>query len=189
MSRHLLFLLLCGLVLASPLPGAAAGDSAAAGHDGRHDFDFEFGTWTTHLRRLRNPLSGSTEWVEYMGTTTVRKLLGGRANTAELVVEGEAGHIEGVALRLYDPQARQWRIHYANVADGELTGPVTGAFRDGRGEFYGEETIDGRAVLVRFVISGITADSCRFEQAFSVDGGRTWEVNWIATDTRAPNDP
>ncbi|WP_149194621.1 hypothetical protein [Luteimonas suaedae] len=194
MSRHLYFLLLCGLVLALPLPGASQNQEKAplpvAERDGQHDFDFEFGTWTTHIKRLQNPLSGATAWVEYEGTTTVRKLLDGRANTAELEVEGESGRIEGVALRLYDPQARQWRIHYANIADGELTGPVTGAFRDGRGEFYGQETINGRVILVRFVISDITKDSCHFEQAFSVDGGRTWEVNWIATDTRrAPNAP
>lgn len=196
MSRHLYFFLLCGLVLAFPLPGAASRNPetgprpAATERGGRHDFDFEFGTWTTRIRRLQSPLSGATTWVEYEGTTTVRELLGGRANTAELVVEGGSGRIEGVALRLYHPQARQWSIHYANIADGKLTGPVTGSFRDGRGEFYGQETIDGRAILVRFVISDITADSCHFEQAFSTDGGKTWEVNWIATDTRrAPNAP
>jgi hypothetical protein len=61
---------------------------------------------------------------------------------------------------------------------------VIGAFKNGRGEFYAQETFNGRAIFVRFVISDITPDSCRFEQAFSDDGGKTWEVNWIAVDTR-----
>jgi hypothetical protein len=39
-------------------------------------------------------------------------------------------------------------------------------------------------VFVRFVITPLDADTIRFEQAFSVDGGRSWELNWIATDTR-----
>lgn len=152
--------------------------------DGQRDFDFEIGTWTTHLRRLRNPLSGSTEWVEYQGTTVVREVLDGRANLVELRVEGAAGRIEGLSLRLYNPEARQWTLNFANIADGILTQPMVGEFREGRGEFYAQDTFKGRAILVRFVITVLTADSCRFEQAFSADGGKTWEVNWIATDTR-----
>jgi hypothetical protein len=68
--------------------------------------------------------------------------------------------------------------------DGELAPPTIGEFKNGRGEFYSQDTLGGRAILVRFVISDITANSCRFEQAFSDDGGKTWEVNWIAVDTR-----
>ncbi len=150
----------------------------------QHDFDFEFGTWKTRLSRLQHPLTGSSTWVEYEGTTVVREIWNGRANLVELEVEGPAGRIEGLSLRLYDPRARQWSLNFANRAAGVMSPPTIGEFKNGRGEFYSQETLDGRAILVRFVISNITANACRFEQAFSDDGGKTWEVNWIATDTR-----
>ena len=159
------------------------------GDSGQHAFDFEIGTWRTHLSRLRNPLSGSTTWLEYEGTSVVRKVWNGRANLVELDVTGPAGGIEGLSLRLYNPESRQWSLHFASSRDGLMTAPVIGEFRNGRGEFYGQETLDGRAIYVRFVISRITTDSWRFEQSFSDDGGRTWEVNWIAVDTRVPAQP
>jgi hypothetical protein len=152
--------------------------------DGAHDFDWEIGTWRTHLRRLQNPLSGSNTWVEYEGTSIVHGFLDRRANLVELSVQGPAGSIEGMSLRLYNPQTRQWSLHYASVRSGELTPPVVGSFVNGRGEFYADDTFDGRPIRVRFVISDITENSARFEQAFSADGGQTWEVNWIAVDTR-----
>jgi hypothetical protein len=129
-------------------------------------------------------LTGSTTWVEYMGTTVVRKVWNGRANLVELEVDGPAGHIEGLNLRLYNPESRQWSLNFSNSKGGTLSPPMIGEFKNGRGEFFGQETLNGRAIFVRFVISDITPDSCRFEQSFSDDGGKTWEVNWIATDTR-----
>lgn len=159
---------------------------APAVRDGRHDFDWEIGTWKTRLRRRLHPLTGSTTWADYEGTTVVRKVMDGRANLVELVADGPAGRFEGLSLRLYDPHAHQWSLNFANVASGLLARPAKGGFHDGRGEFYNEDDLDGRAILVRFVISDITADSARFEQSFSADGGRTWEVNWIAVDTRVP---
>ena len=152
--------------------------------DGQHDFDFEIGTWKTHLKRLLRPLTGSTTWVEYEGTTLVRKVWNGRANLVELTADGPAGHFEGLNLRLYNPESHQWSLNFANSASGSLGIPTIGEFKDGRGEFYDQETLNGRAILVRFVISDITPNSCRFEQAFSDDGGKTWEVNWIAIATR-----
>ncbi len=143
--------------------------------DGQHDFDFHIGTWKTRLRRLLNPLTGSTEWVEYEGTTVVRKVWNGRANLVELVADGPAGHFEGLSLRLYNPESRQWSLNFANAAGGVMAPPTIGEFKNGRGEFYNQETLNGRAIFVRFVISDITPDSCRFEQAFSDDGGATWE--------------
>jgi len=186
---RLAFLICSFLVAVQAQPGLAqqnAGTSAAppATADGQHDFDFEIGTWKTHVRRLVHPLTGSTTWVEYEGTTVVRKIWSGRTNLAELEVDGPAGHIEGLSLRLYNPQSRQWSLNFANSNDGILTQPTIGEFNDGRGEFYDQETLNGRAIFVRFVISDITSDSCRSEQAFSADGGKTWEVNWVATDTR-----
>jgi hypothetical protein len=166
-----------------PASGAPVQAGRAAA-DGQRAFDFEIGTWKTELSRLTTPLSGSSTWVKYEGTSVVRKIWDGRANLVELKVSGPAGEIEGLSLRLYNPQSRQWSLHYANSRSGLLTPPVIGEFRNGRGEFYGQDTLNGRAILVRFVISDITPNSCRFEQAFSDDGGKTWEVNWIAIDTR-----
>ena len=184
-ARRFHSLLAAGLLALAlqPLPGFAQ----APDHDGQHDFDFEIGTWKTHVSRLVKPLTGSTTWVELEGTSVVRKLLDGRANLVELDVSGPSGRIQGLSLRLYEPTSRQWSIRFASAADGELGLPTIGAFRNGRGEFYNQEVFAGRAVLVRNVWSEISAERCRFEQAFSDDGGKTWEVNWIAVDTRIPN--
>ena len=183
-------MLYSGLVLAGQKNEVSEpGRPVSAQHDGQHDFDFEFGTWKTHIKRLQHPLTGSTTWVEYDGTSVVRKIWNGRANMVELEVDGPAGHIEGLSLRLYDPQSRQWSLNFANSANGTLGVPTIGEFRDGRGEFHDQESLNGRSILVRNVWSEITANSGRFEQAFSDDGGKTWEVNWIATDTRVADAP
>jgi len=181
-----ILLLACGLVAAGPSVPVLAQSSP---RDGQHDFDWEIGAWSTHLRRLLRPLTGSTSWVEYEGTTVVRKVWDGRANLVELQVDGPAGHLEGLSLRLYNPEARQWSLNFSNSRSGTLSPPTIGEFRNGRGEFFSQETLNGRAILVRFVISDITPTSARFEQSFSADGGKTWEVNWIATDTRAKGIP
>jgi hypothetical protein len=188
------FLMMCSLVvILHSVQGFARQNSHAsskslqhtpAERDGQHDFDFEIGTWKTHLKRLLHPLTGSTTWVEYEGISVVRKVWNGRANLLELEADGPGGHFEGLNLRLYNPQSHQWSLNFSNSSGGTLSQPTIGEFKDGRGEFFDQETLNGRAIYVRFVISGITADSCRFEQAFSDDGGKTWEVNWIATDTR-----
>ena len=194
LERLRIYLLAFGSILIlQPLPGFAQQSYTAsrtisqttpAERDGQRDFDFEIGTWRTQLSRLQRPLTGSTTWVKYEGTTVVRKVLGGRAILVELVADGPAGRFEGLALRLYDPQARQWSLNFAGANSGTMSTPTIGAFKNGRGEFYSHETYNGRTIFVRFVISDITPDSCRFEQAFSDDGGKTWEVNWIAIDTR-----
>jgi hypothetical protein len=165
-------------------PQTKAGATSSEADDIQHDFDFHIGTWKTHLKRRLRPLTGSNTWVEYEGTTIVRKVWNGRANLVELKADGPAGHFEGLNLRLYNPKSHQWSLNFANVNDGTLTQPAIGEFKNGRGEFFDHETLNGRAILVRFVILDITPVSCRFEQSFSDDGGKTWEVNWIATDTR-----
>jgi hypothetical protein len=180
--RHLVALILVAIIFATPT--FAQTSKAPEPRDGQHDFDFEIGLWKTQLRRLVRPLTGSTTWVEYEGTSRVSKVLDGRANLVELSVSGSAGRIEGLSLRLYNPQSRQWSLNFANINAGVLTTPTIGEFKDGRGEFYNQDTLNGRSILVRFIISDITPNSCRFEQSFSADGGKTWEVNWIAVDTR-----
>lgn len=175
-------LLLCSLTVGlQPFSGLA---EAPAPRDGQADFDFEIGAWKTHLSRRLHPLTNSNAWADYDGTSVVRKVWDGRANLVELDVAGPAGQLEGLSLRLYNPESRQWSLNFSNSKAGVMSPPAIGAFKDGRGEFFNQETLDGRAILVRFIISDVTRDSCRFEQAFSGDGGKTWEVNWIATDTR-----
>ena len=158
--------------------------NAAASVDPAHDFDFEIGTWKTHVKLLKQPLVGAKEWIELDGTSVVRRVANGRANLVELDVAGGSLRIEGISLRLYEPATKQWSLNYVNLKSGTLTAPVTGAFRDGRGEFFGTDTVDGRPVFVRFLIACADRDTCTFEQSFSADGGKTWEANWIATDTR-----
>lgn len=184
------------LLMAGAAAGAESPPELRPGHDTAvampqtpagtpHDFDFEQGRWRTTLRKLLQPMSGRQQWADYSGTSTIHPLLGGRANLVELEVAGPQGRIEGVSLRLFDTQRRRWTLNYANAAGGTLELPMSGGFAGGpHGVFYGADTFKGRPILVRFVIDVLDADHCRFEQAFSADGGATWEVNWIATDTR-----
>jgi hypothetical protein len=177
-------LMTCFAMAAMPPAAAQSASKAPAVRDGQHDFDWEIGHWKTHLKRRPHPLTGSNDWVEYDGTTVVSPVWSGRANLVELEVSGTAGKIEALALRLYNPAARQWSLNFSNSAGGTLGVPTVGSFENGRGEFYDQETLGDRAILVRFVITQTSAGSANFEQAFSADGGKTWEVNWIATDTR-----
>jgi hypothetical protein len=156
--------------------------------DGAHDFDFHFGTWKTHLWRLQQPLSGSSTWVEYEGISVVHKVWNGRASLFELEVDGPAGHIKGVGLRLYNPQSHQWSLNWANSKDGTLNQPMIGQFKDGRGAFFDQESFNGRTIFARNSFSDITPNSSRFEQAFSTDGGKTWETNWVMTFTRVKDE-
>lgn len=168
------------------------GMTAPAEHDGQHDFDFLMGSWRMHLKRLLHPLTGSTTWVEFDGTARAWKIHGGRANMDEVWLEGPSGKVEGLTLRMYSPQSRQWSLYWGNLKDGSMGQPViatVGSFKDGRGEFFDYEPINGRWIFVRYVWFDITPDSARFEQSFSADGGRTWEANWITYQTRMPPEP
>ena len=188
--RHLpVVLVLATLVLLTP-PASIATDANAqpqtGAQDGSHDFDFDLGTWKTHSSRLLHPLTGSQEWVEMEGVTVVTKIWDGRANLAQYRAVGPSGVVELLALRVYNPKSRQWSINFATPNVGTLGSvPGVGEFRNGRADFYDQEAIDGRAVLVRFSIWGVTTKEVRSEQAFSADGGKTWEVNWITRYTRA----
>jgi hypothetical protein len=190
-------LTMCSLVVAwQPFHGLAQQNSdpaktgspqAAPLHDGQHDFDFELGTWKIHLKRLLHPLTGSMTWVEFDGTSVTRKVWGGRADLEEFETDSPAGgHIEGLTLRLYDPQTHQWNLYWATSKSGTMGPPTIGEFKDGRGEFYDTEPSgpNGRAILVRFIWSKTNTNSPHFEQSFSDDGGKTWEVNWITDQTR-----
>jgi hypothetical protein len=172
------------LFVAAALPLRSA-HAAPQRHDGSHDFDWEVGVWNTHLRVLRQGADGTTAWVTYQGTSKVIPLWNCRGNMVELEVTGPDGRdFQAINLRLYDPASRQWSLNFANVATGVMGVPTIGEFHDGVGTFYDQEPIDGREVLVRNVWSNVTANSARFVQAISDDGGKTWQTNWIADDTR-----
>jgi len=164
----------------------AASAQPAPQRSGQQDFDWEIGTWRTDVRVLTNPLSGHPpKWAEYSGTSIVKPLLAGRANFVELSVSGTSGKIEGGSLRLYNPQSRQWSLNFASLRNGMLTAPVYGGFdAAGRGTFYGQDMMDGRAILVRFIVSRNSPQEANFKQAYSADGGASWETNWIAVDRR-----
>ncbi len=152
----------------------------------QHAFDFQVGNWRVRLARLAERLRGSTAWRNYEGTLVVRRLWSGRANVGVLEVRSGKDCLESILLRTFDPRTGQWRDYGANPASGTVGIPPTvGRFSDGRGEFYDRETLDGRPIVVRGVFDEITAQSNRFVQSFSADGGRTWEPNLIVHFVRA----
>jgi hypothetical protein len=152
--------------------------------DGERDFDFNVETWTTHIRCLLHPFTGSDDWVELDGSVHVQTIWGGRAQLEEIEADGATGRFEGLTLFLYNRQAHQWGQYFANSAEGVLNPGVIGEFRNGRGEFLKQESFKGRTLLVLFVWSDILPDSHHVEQSISDDGGRTWEPNFVAILTR-----
>ena len=158
--------------------------SPTAERDGQHDFDFELGSWKIHLKRRLHPLTGSTTWVEFDGTSVTRKVWDGRSQIEEFETDGSAGHIEGLTLRTYNPQTHQWNLYWANSKDGTIVPPQIGEFKEGRGEFYAQDTLNGKSIFVRFIWTNTTTNTPHFEQSFSDDGGKTWEVNWITDQNR-----
>lgn len=177
------------------LPAIAQTDSGApttapqttTQRDGQHDFDPLIGSWKYHLKRRLNPLTGSNTWIEFEGTGVCYKIWDGHAQLDTIEVDGPNGHIEGLTLRLYNPQSHQWRLYWANSKIGIMDPPQVGEFKNGHGEFYAQDTINGRTILIRYDWSGMTSNSPHFEQSFSDDGGKTWEVNWITDQTRVGN--
>lgn len=177
-------ILVAGLSALMLVTMAASGDAAPVA-DGQRDFDWEIGPWRTSVRVLAEPLSETPdEWLQFTGTSVIRPLMDRRANVVELDVSGPSGRIEGMNLRLYEPQAERWSLTFVSMRDGLLTPAVFGGFQDGVGTFYGDDQLDGRPIKVRFLIFRQGPDKARFEQAFSADGGTTWETNWIAVDRR-----
>jgi hypothetical protein len=187
-SGRFALLMSAAAVLAPALPLGSVADAApaaaVAARDGQHDFDFDIGVWRTHIRRILNPLSGATQSIELNGTVTVRKVWGGRASLEEIETDGPNGHWEAMTLFLYNPAARQWSTNFVNSKVGQLTTPLVGSFTNGRGELFGQDTIDGRIILVRGVWSDIKPDSHQYEESYSADGGRTWARAFIANLTR-----
>ncbi|MFD6069783.1 hypothetical protein [Amycolatopsis lurida] len=167
------------------LIATAASGAASTSPDGQRAFDWEIGAWHSTVRVLAEPLSESADrWLLFTGTSTVRPLMDRRANALEFEVSGPDGRIDALNLRLYEPQAGRWSLTFVNMRDGLLTPAVYGGFRDGVGEFHGDDQLGGRPIKVRFLVFRQGPDVARFEQAFSADGGTTWETNWVAVDHR-----
>jgi len=178
----LAFAALCNLMLAlQPLHADA---NPAVARDGQHDFDFHLGTWKSAISHLHRAPTGPATWEKCQGSLVARKVWDGRAQMEELEADCPGFHIEDLLLFLYNPDTRQWSLNAAAVGDGVVARPMFGEFKDGRGEFYDQESIKGKMVLVRQTWSDITPNSHHFEQAFSDDGGRTWETNFKADLTR-----
>ncbi|MEO5865714.1 MAG: hypothetical protein ABIS14_03095 [Sphingomonas sp.] len=174
--------LLAIMMIALPVARAGAADTPI--RDGAHDFDFDLGTWRTEIVRRVHPLSGSEETMRLSGTVTVRPLWNGKAQVEEIEADGPKGHWEGMTVFLYDPEARQWSMNFANGSAGKFTIPMIGSFRNGRGELLGSDTLGGRAILVRAVWSDITAVSHTYQESYSDDAGHTWQVAFTAHKTK-----
>jgi len=147
------------------------------------DFDFLYGDWTVVNRRLTTLFADRDDWEEFPGTQRAWPLLGGVGNVDESHFPTKGW--SGATLRLLDQNTLEWSIWWASSASGTLFPPVTGHFVDGRGDFYGDDTHDGRPIRAHFTWSNITANSARWEQEFSADGDQTWEKNWVMQLTRA----
>lgn len=148
------------------------------------DFDFLVGTWDIHNRRLTKALAGSDDWDEFPSLCRCIGVFDGAANFEEITFPTKG--FSGLTLRLFDPATTRWSLYWVSSLRGVPEPPVVGTFTDGRGEFFGDDTHDGRPIRVRFIWSEITDTSARWEQAFSVDGEKTWETNWIMEFTRQP---
>jgi hypothetical protein len=167
----------------SPLPRPAASSDP----DGLGAFDLRAGTWDVRHRRLKDRLAGSTEWVEFGGSQTWWAALNGAGNVDTNRFDMPGGAYEGATLRSYDPKTRQWAIWWLDgrSPEGPLDPALKGTFKDGVGTFLADDIFRGRPIKVRFIWSNITRDAARWEQAFSPDGGATWETNWITEFSRA----
>jgi hypothetical protein len=170
-----------GLLGASAL---ATGQTMAAGDSHSHDFDFEFGSWKADLRLLAHRLVGSHEWIDYHGTLVVHPLFYGKGNMSDLEVSNATSSIHGGALHLYNPDTHEWSVWFANAGNGTLGVPGVGRFENGRGVLYDHEVYHGRQIYVRQAFSDISAHAFHYEQAFSIDDGKTWETNLIINYTR-----
>jgi len=148
---------------------------------GLHDFDFLFGHWQVHHRKLKERLVNSHEWIEFEGILFSQPLMGGYANVDDDVFEVPGGTYRGVAPRSFDAKSQQWSIWWLDSRTplARLDPPVRGRFKNGIGTFYADDIENGKAIRIRFIWSKITPTSCHWEQAYSPDGGKTWETNWV----------
>jgi hypothetical protein len=152
---------------------------------GAGDFDYFIGRWRVTHRRLRERLAGCHDWDEFGGTTITQKILGGLGNVDDNFLDLPGGAYCAVTLRSYDPQTKQWSIWWLDGRNpGTLDTPVVGSFRDGVGTFYADDRFAGKPIRIRFLWTMPAKDRPRWEQAFSIDTGITWETNWYMDFSR-----
>ena len=166
----------------------SSGAGTVGEQPGQRDFEPLLGRWSFHLK-ARKALSGSTQWVDYTGPGDCTPLWHGRAQLDTINLEGPTKHIEGLTVRLFNPKTQEWRLYWANSRDGLVVVPQIGQFKAGHGEFYAQDVLDDKSVLVKFDWSAMMSKSPHFEQSFSNDGGKNWEVNWISDQTRVKPQP
>jgi hypothetical protein len=143
------------------------------------DFDFAFGDWSVRHRRLRDRLVGCTDWVEFDGEMSTRPILGGFGNVEDNLLQLPDGPYRAIALRSFDAATGTWSIWWLDArAPGRIDVPVVGTFENGIGTFYADDALDGAPIRIRFQWFTTDAEKPRWEQAFSADGGRSWETNW-----------
>lgn len=149
------------------------------------DWDWLIGNWSVRHRRLRDRLAGNTQWDEFPGTCTNWPLMGGQGNVDDNVLDLPSGRYRGVGVRTFDVETRQWSIWWIDSRTHGIEPPVRGGFAEGVGIFIGDDTWRGAPVKVRFHWTEITSTSAHWDQAFSPDGGSTWETNWHMDFARA----
>ena len=184
---------LIGAALAAATTAHATQDAPKAQEgapnlSGLHDFDFLAGSWRVHHKRLKERLANSHEWISFEGTCTMQKLMDGYGNVDDNFLDMPGNPYHGVGLRSYDPKTGEWAIWWVDgrMPHAPLDPPVKGHFENGVGNFYSDDTLRGKTIRVRYTWSHITPTSARWEQAYSPDGGKTWETNWQMEFERAP---
>jgi hypothetical protein len=196
LGKHLIALLFRALVLipcstlvfaqTSSEVAKAGPPTASVDHDGQHDFDSLVGTWKGHTKYRPHPFAGSDTWIESDGTEIFQKLWDGAM--LELSEGASANRPVGLMLYTYNPQSHQWYVYFANSKDGKVGLPNVGEFRNGLGEFFVQDTLNGKSLLNRYVWSQIASSSPHFEESWSSDGGRTWEPVRIVDLARVRDD-
>lgn len=145
------------------------------------DFDFLYHDWHVHHRKLKTRLAGANDWFEFEGTSNTRPILGGKGNIEDNVIhDPTSGTYRATALRSFDVENHVWRIWWLDQRfPASIGAPVVGGFQGEKGLFITNEEWQGRAIKLRFIwLKDADGGPC-WKQAFSSDGGQTWETNWV----------
>jgi hypothetical protein len=177
--------LLSGLVFAAGFGSIGTAGASGVSTGSPRDFDYFIGSWKVHHRRLRKRLIGSTDWEEFEGATRCESLFGGAANLNESVSFRGGVKSHGLGLRAFDPKSGRWADWYLSGGDPtHIDPPGVGTFANGVGTFLSDEVYEGAPVKVRGLFRSLDLKTAQWEQAFSTDGGVTWETNWVMRYSR-----
>jgi hypothetical protein len=188
MKRSIILGPLAAMALAAPAWADQDNVKPKAVQDlsGLHAFDLRVGKWTATHRRLKERLVGDTRWETFTGEQVWWKTLNGQGNVDDNLLRLPDGDYWGLTTRAYDPATGEWAIWWLDARrPGVIDVPVKGRFVNGVGTFYADDTLRGKPIKMRFTWSGITPTTAHWEQAFSPDDGKTWEVNWYTDFQKA----